>query len=186
MIWTAFTILFLKCFHLFVLFFLLFFTIIILLYWRSIVTFTKAPTTYHCWIHPSIILLYPPSPIPGMVSTGLTFPFLHECIIFQAVVAVLCLHIVWLHLGPQGCQDLSFHAWNFIPLFGMCNHCVSITAASCSLCSVFMGLTYIHVRSFRNALHFSQASLYFHFPQASITTVSSPHRALSPSLLCSL
>jgi hypothetical protein len=49
-----------------------------MLHWRYIVTFTKVLTLYHCWIHPSIILL-----IPGIVSTGLIFSiFIHEYIVF--------------------------------------------------------------------------------------------------------
>jgi hypothetical protein len=32
----------------------------LLLYWGCIVTFAKVLTIYHSWIHPSIILLYPP------------------------------------------------------------------------------------------------------------------------------
>jgi hypothetical protein len=34
---------------------------------------------YHAQIHSSIILLYPSSPIPGIVSTGLIFLFTYMC-----------------------------------------------------------------------------------------------------------
>jgi hypothetical protein len=47
-----------------------------LLYWGHIVTFTKVLTIYHSWIHPlHHSPLFPPPPIPGIVSKGLTFPF---------------------------------------------------------------------------------------------------------------
>jgi hypothetical protein len=36
---------------------------------------TKVLTVYHSWIHPSIIILYLPFLSPGIVSTGLIFPF---------------------------------------------------------------------------------------------------------------
>jgi hypothetical protein len=48
-----------------------FFTAILLLYWGCIMTFTKVLKIYPVWIHPSIILLHPPSHIPGIVSTSL-------------------------------------------------------------------------------------------------------------------
>jgi hypothetical protein len=54
-------------------FFLLF------LYWGYIVTFTEVLTIYHSCIHLYIILLYPSCPIPGIVSTGLIFPFIYIC-----------------------------------------------------------------------------------------------------------
>jgi hypothetical protein len=54
---------------------LLFKIIVLLFYWGHIVTFTKVLTMYYSWIHPSIIFLYPPSPILGIVSTGFIFPF---------------------------------------------------------------------------------------------------------------
>jgi hypothetical protein len=47
-----------------------------LLYWGYIVTFIKVLTIYHSWLHLlHHSLLSPPSPIPGIVSTGLIFPF---------------------------------------------------------------------------------------------------------------
>jgi hypothetical protein len=55
--------------------------IYLLLCWGYIVTFTKDLTKYqicHTWIHPSIILILP-SPIPGIVSAGLIFPFINMC-----------------------------------------------------------------------------------------------------------
>jgi hypothetical protein len=58
--------------YILVLFFNLLFITVVLGY---IVIVTKVLTIYHSWIHPSIILLYPASPIPGVVSTGFIFPF---------------------------------------------------------------------------------------------------------------
>jgi hypothetical protein len=52
-----------------------YFVIFFKLCWGYIVTFAQILTVYHSWIHPSIILLYSLSPIPGIVSTGLNFHF---------------------------------------------------------------------------------------------------------------
>jgi hypothetical protein len=56
------------------------FCTILLLCWVYIVTFTKVPITYHVKFIPFIILLYSPSPMPGIVSKGLNFPFTCMCI----------------------------------------------------------------------------------------------------------
>jgi hypothetical protein len=56
-----------------------------LLHWGYILTLTKVLSLYHSWIHPSIILLYLPSPIPGIVSTGPIFSiYIHVYIVFPS------------------------------------------------------------------------------------------------------
>jgi hypothetical protein len=88
-----------------------FLKIILSLYWGYIVTFTKVLTMYRSWIHPSIILLYPPSSIPGIVSTGL-----HTWVHNIPTVFVL-LHLFLYPLSPiqPPRQDLFyfavFHFW---------------------------------------------------------------------------
>jgi hypothetical protein len=51
-----------------------------LLYCRYIVIFTKVLTIFHTWIHP---LRHSPSshpaPLPGIVWTGIIFPFAYMC-----------------------------------------------------------------------------------------------------------
>jgi hypothetical protein len=42
-------------------------------------TFIMVLAIYHNWIHPSIVLPFPPSPIPGIVSTYLIFSFTYIC-----------------------------------------------------------------------------------------------------------
>jgi hypothetical protein len=50
------------------------FFLLLLLHWGYTVKFTKLVE-----FNPSIILLYPTSPVPGIVSTGLTFPITYMC-----------------------------------------------------------------------------------------------------------
>jgi hypothetical protein len=58
---------------------------------------------------PSIILLYPPHTIPGMVSTGIIFPFAYMCIQYLHYIhsPVPFPHLFPLPLVPNPWQDLS-------------------------------------------------------------------------------
>jgi hypothetical protein len=65
----------LKCFDTSALDSFFFFIIILLLYWEYTVIVTKFLKYNTVEFTPSIILLYPSFPIPGIVSTTLIFPF---------------------------------------------------------------------------------------------------------------
>jgi hypothetical protein len=49
------------------------------------VTFTKVLTIYHSWVHPSIILIFLPSPFPEQFQQIYFSIFIHECIRFPPI-----------------------------------------------------------------------------------------------------
>jgi hypothetical protein len=63
------------------------------LYWGYCVTFTKFLTIIIVEFTPSIILLYSPLSIPGIVSTGFIFPFSYMSTYFTRFTILLYLKL---------------------------------------------------------------------------------------------
>jgi hypothetical protein len=76
------------------------------------VTFTKVLTIYHVKFTPSIILLYPLTPIPGIVQTDLVFPFTCMCTPYSPsyILSPHPPHSHWYQPPERICSALLFSA----------------------------------------------------------------------------
>jgi hypothetical protein len=101
--------------------------IILLLYWEYIVTFTKVLIVYHSWIHPPIILLYPPPHSWSSLDRSL----LHFHARVHDPSTTFTLLLPFLASSPSHCTNPHlfgsfktnfYHFTDIIYLVGNCSH----------------------------------------------------------------